>query len=76
MNSPSGHEPSSQHDIETGKQRHMSDTGSASWPALILAAIALPFMLSGLGSYSVVNGDEQIYHEIARNMVEISRRRA
>jgi len=40
------------------------------WPALLLAAIAGPFLLYGLGHYSLVNGDEEIYHVIARQMVE------
>lgn len=37
---------------------------------LLLLALAYPLILHGLGSYSVVNGDEAIYHFIARRMVE------
>jgi 4-amino-4-deoxy-L-arabinose transferase-like glycosyltransferase len=36
----------------------------------LLLALAYPLILHGLGSYSIVNGDEAIYHSIARRMVE------
>jgi len=40
------------------------------WPAVLLVALAAPFLLWGLGGYSLVNGDERIYHEAALQMVE------
>ncbi len=39
------------------------------WPAIVLAALAIPVIVVGLGSYSVVNGDEALYHGIAEEMV-------
>lgn len=39
-------------------------------PALALAALSLPLVLWRLGSYSLVNGDEALYHAIAERMVE------
>jgi 4-amino-4-deoxy-L-arabinose transferase-like glycosyltransferase len=35
-----------------------------------LLALALPVLFYGLGSYSLVNGDEGIYHYMARRMLE------
>lgn len=35
-----------------------------------LVALSTPVILYGLGSYSLVNGDEGIYHYMARHMVE------
>ncbi|MEE9606626.1 MAG: glycosyltransferase family 39 protein [Myxococcota bacterium] len=40
------------------------------WPAALLAALAIPVILVGLGSYSVVNGDEALYHGVAQEMVD------
>ncbi|MBW2273653.1 MAG: glycosyltransferase family 39 protein [Deltaproteobacteria bacterium] len=37
-------------------------------PQLLLVLLALPLVVWGLGSYSVVNGDEAIYHGIAESM--------
>ena len=38
--------------------------------ALVLALLGIPVFLWGLGSYSVVNGDEGLYHTVALLMVE------
>jgi len=35
-----------------------------------LAVLCMPIILYGIGSYSLVNGDEGIYHYMARHMVE------
>ena len=40
------------------------------WPLFILLALSVPLILWRLGSYSLVNGDEEIYHVVARTMVE------
>jgi len=40
------------------------------WPPLVLSLLAIPWILYGLGSYSLVNGDEAFYHSIAEAMVE------
>lgn len=40
------------------------------WPALILIGISIPLILMNLGQYSLINGDEEIYHVVARTMVE------
>ncbi len=43
----------------------------AAWvPPCLLAAMASVLIFSGLGSYSVVNGDEAFYHAVAVHMVE------
>jgi 4-amino-4-deoxy-L-arabinose transferase-like glycosyltransferase len=46
----------------------------ASWerwlPPMALGALCIPIVLYGLGSYSLVNGDEEIYHVVARTMAE------
>jgi 4-amino-4-deoxy-L-arabinose transferase-like glycosyltransferase len=39
------------------------------WPAVILVLLAYPFLLMGLDRYSLVNGDEGIYHAVSVNMV-------
>jgi 4-amino-4-deoxy-L-arabinose transferase-like glycosyltransferase len=36
----------------------------------LLVALAVPLILMGLGSYGLVNRDEEIYHAVARQMVE------
>ena len=36
----------------------------------VLLVLCVPVILVGLGSYSVVNGDEAVYHAIAARMVE------
>jgi 4-amino-4-deoxy-L-arabinose transferase-like glycosyltransferase len=40
------------------------------WPELLLTALSVPVIFYGLGSYSLVNGDEEIYHVVAEHMVE------
>jgi 4-amino-4-deoxy-L-arabinose transferase-like glycosyltransferase len=40
------------------------------WPAIVLVLLSLPIILYRLGSYSLVNGDEHIYHVVSRGMVE------
>lgn len=39
------------------------------WPAAVLALLALPLICYRLDGYSLVNGDEAIYHAIAESMV-------
>ncbi len=39
-------------------------------PPLVLVALAVPLLLWRLGDYSLVNGDEALYHAIAERMVE------
>ena len=47
---------------------------SSAWreyaPAAVLLALCVPTVLFGLDRYSLVNGDEEIYHVVARGMVE------
>ena len=49
------------------------DSGSfaerAAAPALLIA-LALPILFYGLGRYGIVNGDEALYHAMARQMLE------
>ncbi len=41
------------------------------WLAILgLCLVSIPIVFYGLGSYSVVNGDEAFYHAVARNMLE------
>jgi 4-amino-4-deoxy-L-arabinose transferase-like glycosyltransferase len=40
------------------------------WPEWLLSALAVPVIFYGLGSYSLVNGDEEIYHVVAEHMVQ------
>lgn len=40
------------------------------WPELALSLLAIPAIFYGLGDYSLVNGDEEIYHVVAEHMVE------
>jgi 4-amino-4-deoxy-L-arabinose transferase-like glycosyltransferase len=40
------------------------------WPVVALALLSIPIIFYRLGGYSVVNGDEAIYHRVALNMVE------
>ena len=42
----------------------------ASWPLWLLLSLASFLILWKLGSYSLVNGDEEIYHVVARTMLE------
>ena len=39
-------------------------------PPLVLVALAVPLLLWRLGGYSLVNGDEALYHAIAERMLE------
>jgi len=39
-------------------------------PPLLIVALASPVLFLGLGRYGLVNGDEGIYHYMARHMVE------
>lgn len=39
-------------------------------PPLLLALLAVPVLFYGLDRYSIVNGDEAIYHAMARRMLE------
>ena len=39
------------------------------WPAVLLLVLAYPLLLMGLDRYSLVNGDEGIYHAVSVNMV-------
>jgi 4-amino-4-deoxy-L-arabinose transferase-like glycosyltransferase len=41
---------------------------TAHWPALVLVLLAYPLLLMGLDRYSLVNGDEGIYHAVSVNM--------
>jgi 4-amino-4-deoxy-L-arabinose transferase-like glycosyltransferase len=40
----------------------------AAAPMLLLALLSIPLLFFGLGSYSLVNGDEAIYHSVAEGM--------
>jgi 4-amino-4-deoxy-L-arabinose transferase-like glycosyltransferase len=40
------------------------------WEICLLIALSAPILFYGLGSYSVVNGDEAFYHYVARQMVQ------
>jgi 4-amino-4-deoxy-L-arabinose transferase-like glycosyltransferase len=39
-------------------------------PVLVLGLLCIPIILFGLDRYSLVNGDEEVYHVIAATMVE------
>ena len=43
---------------------------AGSEPALLLVGLVTPLLFYGLGRYSVVNGDEAIYHAVAVHMLE------
>ncbi|NQZ94901.1 MAG: glycosyltransferase family 39 protein [Myxococcales bacterium] len=43
---------------------------AGSEPVLLLVGLATPLLFYGLGRYSVVNGDEAIYHAVAVHMLE------
>lgn len=40
------------------------------WPIPALVLFSIPLLFYGLGSYSLIDGDEGAYHAIARTMVE------
>jgi len=44
--------------------------GAPRWHVPLLVLLGLPLFFYGLGSYSVVNGDEGYYHSVAARMVE------
>jgi len=53
----------------------MADSGPPgwlvrAWPEWLLSALAAPVIFYGLGGYSLVNGDEEIYHVVAEHMVQ------
>jgi arylsulfatase len=52
--------------VSPGPERRLPFDG---W-AVALVLLSIPWILLGLGSYSVVNGDEAVYHSIASRMVE------
>ena len=58
----------------SAQQRRVLDLARNEWPCLALGLLSIPIILYGLGSYSLVNGDEHIYHVIARTMVESGQR--
>jgi len=37
-------------------------------PVILLVVLSVPLLFAGLGSYSLVNGDEAIYHSVAEHM--------
>ena len=40
------------------------------WPVAVLTLLSIPIIFYRLGSYSLVNGDEGLYHYVARHMLE------
>lgn len=40
------------------------------WGPIALVLLSIPVLFYGLGSYSVVNGDEAFYHYVSRHMLE------
>jgi len=47
-----------------------STSGTPRWHLPLLCLLGLPLFFYGLGSYSVVNGDEGFYHSVAAVMVD------
>ena len=39
------------------------------WHVLVLVLLSIPVIFYGLGSYSLVNGDEGFYHYVSRQML-------
>jgi 4-amino-4-deoxy-L-arabinose transferase-like glycosyltransferase len=50
-------------------RRAAARLGARPWPELALLLLCVPLLFVGLGSYSLVNGDEAVYHAVAERMV-------
>ncbi len=56
---------------EAGARKTPAWQARSEWaPYAVLALLSAPLILFGLDRYSLVNGDEEIYHVVARTMVE------
>jgi len=53
---------------EAGTAISEPDDWRSLWPELALVLLSIPIILIGLGSYSLVNGDEGLYHDVAATM--------
>lgn len=59
------------HSLPQGTARHKNKQRAISLVlAALLIVLSYPILFRGLGSYSLVNGDEGFYHYVARNMLE------
>ena len=56
--------------VGCGSRRPWGEAGGQLLPLLLVTLLASPVLLYGLGDYSIVNGDEAIYHYMARRMLE------